>query len=237
MKNSRIFPLIALTLSFFLLPGCQKTRPEHKFSGPPSVTIVNPREDQVLPGKDVTVKFRLKNFVAYEGGTHIHIFLDDRPYISYEKSVEPYTFTNVHPGAHAIRIILTRPSGESLKNPEAFALVNFFVQKKAEKPLFNRNRPILTINLPHSGYYKGWLSDRIEFDFLLKNMELKKGGNHLHYVLDGLAHDVYTSKPIFWENARRIGEHHLTIELLDGNSQPITGNPFLKVKRSFFVVE
>lgn len=237
MKNVRVFSLIALSLGFFLLAGCQKTQPEHKFSGPPSVRIVNPTEGQVLPGNDVTVKFKLKNFVAYEGGTHIHIFLDNQPYICYQKSVEPYTFTNVHPGAHAIRIVLTQPSGESLKNPEAFALVNFYVQKITGKPLFNPNKPILTLNLPHSGYYKDWLSDRIEFDFLLKNIALEKGGNHLHYVLDGLAHDVYSSKPIFWENAQRIGEHHLTVELLDGNNEPVTDNPFLKVKRSFFVVE
>jgi len=237
MKTIRAFSALALTFGLFLLIGCQKSQPEHTFSGPPGVTILNPTEGQVLPGSDVTLKLKLRNFLAYEGGTHMHIFLDDKPYISYEKSVEPYTFTNVHPGAHAIRIVLTQPSGESLKNPEAFALVNFYVKKKTENPLFDRSKPILTINLPHTGYYKGWLSDRIEFDFLLKNIELEKGGNHLHYVLDGLAYDVYTNKPIFWENARRIGEHHLMVELLDGNNQPVIGNPFLKVKRSFIVVE
>ncbi|NOY78608.1 MAG: hypothetical protein GXO76_12135 [Calditrichaeota bacterium] len=237
MKPCRISSISTLILGLLLLAGCQKSQPEHTFNGPPGITILTPTEGQILPDNDVRVTFKLRNFVAYEGGTHLHLFLDNNPYVSYEKSVEPYTFTNVRPGAHAIRIVLTQPSGESLKNPEAFALVNFYVKKKTEKPLFDPNKPILTLNLPHSGYYKGWLSNRIEFDFLVKNITLQKGGAHLHYILDGLAYDVYTEKPIFWENARRIGEHHLTVELLDGNNQPITGNPFLKVKRSFFVVE
>lgn len=237
MKRWFPFHVILIFVFALFLTACQKSTPDHTFNGPPTVKILSPTEGQVLPGNDVTVKFKLKNFVAYEGGTHLHIFLDDAPYISYEKSVEPYTFTNVQPGAHAIRIVLTQPSGESLKNPEAFALVNFYIKKKTENPLFDPNKPILTVNLPHTGYYKGWLSDRIEFDFLLKNIDLEKGGNHLHYILDGLAYDVYTSKPIFWENARRIGEHHLSVELLNKNNQPVTGNPFLKIKQSFIVIE
>ena len=237
MKRWFLLSTILIFVLALFLTACQKSSSDHTFSGPPTIKILSPTEGQIVAGNDVTIKFKLKNFVAYEGGTHMHIFLDDKPYISYEKSVEPYTFTNVHPGAHAIRIVLTQPSGESLKNPEAFAIVNFFVKEKSQKSLFDLNGPILTVNLPHTGYYKGWLGDRIEFDFLLRNISLQKNGNHIHYLLDGLSYDVYTTKPIFWEDARRIGEHHLTVELLNGNNQPVTGNPFLKVKRSFIVVE
>lgn len=217
--------------------NCQKSQTEHKFNGPPAVTILSPAEGEVLSGPDVTVKFKLKNFVAYEGGPHLHLILDDNPYISYEKSVEPYSFTNVHPGAHALRVFLTKPSGESYKNPEAFAIVNFYVQQNTEAPLFDLQKPILTVNLPHTGYYKGWVGDRIEFDFLLKNIRLSEDGYHIHYILDGLPYDVYKYEPVFWDNARRIGTHHLTVQLLDGENKPVTGNPYLTVKRSFIVVE
>ncbi len=227
----------ALIFAAFVLSGCQKSRPANRFNGPPSVTLLSPKEGEVLPSQDVTVKFKLKNFVAYEGGPHLHIFLDDLPYVSYEKSVEPYTFTGVRPGAHAVRVLLTRPNGESYKNPEAFALVNFYVQQKTGAPLFDKNKPILTVNLPHTGYYKGWLADRIEFDFLLKNLILKKGGAHLRYTLDGLSFDLFQMKPVFWENARRIGTHHLKVELLDADNRPVTGNPYLTAKRDFIVVE
>ncbi len=234
-KNLRLF--FGFLLGTLLLFGCQKSQPKHTFNGPPTILLRSPKEGEVLPTQDVTIKFKLKNFVAYEGGTHLHIFLDDQPYVSYEKSVEPYTFRGVHPGAHAIRVVLTKPNGESYKNPEAFALVNFYVLQKTERPLFDLTKPILTVNLPHTGYYKGWLSDRIEFDFLLKNVTLKKGGPHIRYTLDGLTYDVFSPKPIFWDNARRIGSHHLKVELLDGNNNPIGGNPFLTTKREFTVVE
>ncbi len=237
MKRHLLRFFLPFVLMIFLLAGCRKSTPEHKFNGPPTVILLSPREGDVLPTQEVLVKFKLKNFVAYEGGPHLHIFLDDLPYISYEKSVEPYTFEGVRPGAHAIRIVLTKPNGESYKNPEAFALVNFYVMKKTERPLFDRNGPILTVNLPHTGYYKGWLSDRIEFDFLLKNLTLKKGGPHIRYTLDGLTYEVFSPEPVFWDNARRIGTHHLKVELVDGQNKPVGGNPFLTIKREFTVVE
>ncbi len=235
-KNS-IFLFLSFLLAASLLLSCKKSRTEHKFSGPPAILLRSPKEGEVLPTQDVTIKFKLKNFVAYEGGPHLHIFLDDQPYVSYEKSVEPYTFRGVRPGAHAIRIVLTKANGESYKNPEAFALVNFYVLQKTDRPLFDLSKPILTVNLPHTGYYKGWLSDKIEFDFLLRNIALRKDGPHLRYTLDGLTHDLFSPEPVFWTNARRIGTHHLKVELLDANNNPIKSNPFLTTKREFTVVE
>jgi hypothetical protein len=66
---------------------------------------------------------------------------------------------------------------------------------------------------------------------------LQKGGPHIRYTLDGLTYEVFSPKPLFWNNARRIGSHHLKVELVDGQNRPIHGNPFLTTEREFIVVE
>jgi len=221
--------ILAAALGFSSLLACSKPQDEAR------LTILEPKEGEVLPGNTVTMKFKLQGFLIREGGEHLHVILDDQPYRAHYDAAAPVYFENVPPGPHVIRAFPTRSNCESLKNPEAFALVNFSVGAAAP-PIIDPTKPIFTYSRPQ-GTYKGALSDRILFDFWIKNVTLSPEGYKVRYTLDGVENMLTEWKPLWFEDARRIGTHTLTVELLDAEARVVTGNPFTRVEREFLVIE
>ena len=67
-------------------------------------------------GRDVQLRVNLENFDLQKDG-HLHLFLDDLPDPAMIQRAT-YTFKNLRPGQHVIRVQLTDPNHEPLPDPQ-----------------------------------------------------------------------------------------------------------------------
>ncbi len=154
MNRMRIFSIvmilfIAVVFSLYSFAQQTQTQPQTqekkdiKFVKAPNsaapagvkFAIMEPTNDTVVTGPDVTVKFTIENWKLYKDeatqhGQHIHFILDNEPYIAHY-STDPFVFKNVTPGPHVIRAFPSRPWHESVKQASAFSMVQFYVKEKS----------------------------------------------------------------------------------------------------------
>lgn len=203
-------------------------------SGPVTLSIVSPKADEVVSGPDVTVKLDLKNYEVKPEGQHVHIILDNEAYEACFDVTQPFVLKNVSPGAHTIRAFPSRAWHESIKEPSAFALVNFSVGK-AVKPLLDPTKPLLTYSRP-KGKYEGEKAQKILFDFWVSNTSLTPDGHQVKWRLDNEKPQFITEwKPSYFENLSS-GTHKLEIQLVDKKGKFVKG-PFNKTVREFEVAK
>jgi hypothetical protein len=205
-------------------------------SGPVSLKILSPQAGEVVSTKDVPVSFKLGNYHVEPGGQHIHLIIDNEAYQPVYTVAEPYVLKNLKPGAHTIRAFPARAWHESIKDPAAFATVDFFVKTKKPAPKVDFNKdPVLTYSRP-KGKYEGEKADKILFDFWVKNADLANDGYKVRYQLDNEKPKVLAEwKPSFFEHLGP-GKHKLHIVLLDKKGRAVKG-PFNNTTREFEVVK
>ncbi|MBO9541317.1 hypothetical protein J7643_12070 [bacterium] len=187
----------------------------------PSLSITSPKEGEVLPSGDVTVTFDLKNYQVSPSAQHVHLILDNEPYQPIYDVSKPVVLKNVAPGSHTLRAFPSRAWHESIKNPEAFAFVNFAVKKADNARKIDPNAPLLTFSRP-KGTYEGAAADRILMDFWLRNAELSPTGYKVRYTLDGKSTVLTEWLPVYFENLPS-GTHTLKLELLDPAGKVVPG--------------
>jgi hypothetical protein len=196
-----------------------------------SFRITEPTEGQVVPGPDVTVKFTIQNWKLYkEGdhGQHIHFILDNEPYQAHYSSTEPFVFKNVSAGPHVIRAFPSRPWHESVKQDDAFSIVQFYVKDKSGTPLVDATKPMLVYSRPKGEYLLskppfGQPVQGILIDWFTKNVRLgKQTGYTVRATIDGTAHTFLEWRPHYVQGLGE-GEHTFKLELLH-NGAPVEGN-------------
>jgi hypothetical protein len=191
--------------------------------GPVSLKIVSPTQNEVVKTSDVPVTFDLKNYEVQPDGQHIHVILDNEPYQPCYSVKEPFLLKGVKPGIHTLRAFPARAWHESIKDPEAFASVTFYVEKKKGKaPVNFESDQILTYSRP-KGKYEGEKANKILFDFWVKNSELSPNGNQVRYKLDNDDTKTLSEwKPTYFENLAA-GKHKLVIDLVNKKGKPVKG--------------
>lgn len=99
----RLAAWLLLTLALLALVGCGQQPVGMKLS-------------TEVSGRDVLLRIDLQNFALPKDG-HVHLYLDDiaDPVMIQRTS---YTFHNLRPGQHTIRVQLTDPDHNPLKEPE-----------------------------------------------------------------------------------------------------------------------
>jgi hypothetical protein len=198
---------------------------------PPNVrlTIEEPAEGQVVPGPDVTVKFKIESWRLYkegEHGQHIHFILDNEPYEAHYSN-DPFVFKNVKPGPHVIRAFPSRPWHESVKQDAALAIVQFWVGEKAGDPLVDAKAPMLIYSRPKGEYSlskppHGQPHPGILIDWFLANVTLgSRTGYTVRCTIDGHSHIFKEWRPHYAKLAE--GEHVIKLELLK-DQKPVSGN-------------
>ena len=197
-----------------------------------TLTINEPTEGAVVEGPNITVTFTITNWEMNTAGKHIHFILDNEPYIPHYDAKAPFVFLNVSAGPHVIRAFPSREWHESVKLPEAFAMVQFYVGEAVGEPPIDPQRPMLVYSRP-KGSYAGDAAKRILFDFWLVGVTLAPGEHMVHYSLDGEMRMLNTWKPVYFEGLTP-GEHTLKIELAGPGHKPIAGN-FNHTVRTFTV--
>jgi hypothetical protein len=227
MSIARPLALAALTLT---LAACGQQNVKHESAHEaatavaersPSLKITAPKEGEVIPGADVSVTFDLANYEVAPGAQHLHLILDNEPYLPVYDASKPFVLKNVAPGSHTLRVFPGLAWHESVKNPEAFAFVNFAVKKADHSREIAPGAPLLTYSRP-KGTYEGEAADSILLDFWLRNAELSPTGYKVRYTLDGKSAVLAEWLPVYLDDLAS-GKHTLTLELLDPAGQAVPG--------------
>lgn len=200
--------------------------------------IVSPKEGEAVPGPDLEIRFELKNYSlpAEQPGPHIHVIIDNQPYVADYDASKPFFVRGLAPGPHTLRAFPSRRWHESIKAPKAFAMAHFFVGPKLKGSGFatwvDAKKPILTFSRP-KGNYAGDDAKRVMVDFWLKGAKLGPKDDKVKMVVDGKETLITAWKPQFLENLPD-GKHTISLELLDKKGAPVA-NTFNKTEREFSI--
>lgn len=92
---------------------------------PPTVVLDSPAEGSSIAGSTVTVEYTLSGDLVNGHVDHLHLTLDDLPYIAVHHLTGSYTLNDVPVGNHTLEAQLVNSSHEPLLNPESTFVVNF----------------------------------------------------------------------------------------------------------------
>ncbi|MBW4630727.1 MAG: hypothetical protein KME30_02135 [Iphinoe sp. HA4291-MV1] len=139
----------------------------------PQVAIVTPKQDEILQDDTVTVRFQVKDLSIYkdpklELGPHLHVILDNEPYIAVYNLNDPLVLPDLLPGTHTLRVFASRPWHESFKNEGAYAQTTFHIITKTDDNNPDPTKPLLTYSRPKGSYG----AEPILLDFFLTNAPL-----------------------------------------------------------------
>lgn len=139
----------------------------------PQVTIVTPKQDEILRDDTVSVRFQVKDLPIYQDpelelGPHLHVILDNEPYIAVYNLNNPLVLPDLSPGTHTLRVFASRPWHESFKNEGAYAQTTFHIVTKTDDNNPDSAKPLLTYSRPKGSYG----AEPILLDFYLTNAPL-----------------------------------------------------------------
>ncbi|WP_353930673.1 hypothetical protein WJM97_20775 [Okeanomitos corallinicola TIOX110] len=139
----------------------------------PQVTILTPSSDEILVDDTVEIRFQVQDLPIFKDpqwqlGPHLHVILDNEPYIAVYDLNKPLLLKNLSAGTHTLRVFASRPWYESFKNEGAYAQMQFHVLTKSDDNNPDPNLPLLTYSRPNGGYG----AEPIMLDFYLTNAPL-----------------------------------------------------------------
>jgi hypothetical protein len=208
----------------------------------PTLRIKSPKDGQLIKTDTVEVTLDVKNWPLTPDGNHIHLIVDNEPYIAVRDVSKPVELVALvqkelgHPlaeGTHVLRAFPGRGHHESVKEAGAFDEKTFSFKTKSADFKFDAKAPLLTFSRP-----KGCvdLGARALLDFYLTNAKLGAAEDRVHYTIDGtLSGDIVSWTPHYIENLPE-GEHKLELVLQDSNGAPVAG-AFNDITRSIRVAK
>lgn len=158
-------------------------------------------------------------------GQHIHLIIDDEPYIALYR---PMHEVKLKEGNHVVLSFLSRSYHESLKHKDAFVLKTFRVGKETSDKPMDIKAPMLFYSRP-KGEYTGEDTKRVLLDFYLVNTDLAKDGNQVRAVINGKEFMLDRWVPYMIEGLP-MGENTIQLELVDKDGKVIPG-PYNSVVR------
>lgn len=202
----------------------------------PSLRVTAPANGATIRSGAVTVRFRLRDWeLASPAGPHVHLILDDEPYVAIRDATAPVDLAAVvgHPiaeGTHVLRLFPSRGHHESVKDAGAFAVVVFHYGHATEGFTFDPAVPLLTYSRPKGCNVAG---ERVLVDFFLSNVALAPEGHHVRWTLDGRSGDITSWTP-HWIEGLAAGSHELRLVLVAPDGTPVPGM-FNDTTRTFTV--
>jgi len=140
----------------------------------PQVTIVSPEADAVFQDDKVEVSLQVRDLSIFKNsqlelGPHLHMILDNQPYIAVYNPDKPLILEDLEPGTHTLRVFAARPWHESFKNAGAYAQTTFHVFTKTQNNNPDSALPLLTYSRPKGTYG----AEPILLDFYLTDAPLR----------------------------------------------------------------
>ena len=166
-----------------------------------------------------------ENGLANSGkGQHIHFILNNGPYSAHYESNFDKT---LDPGNNVILSFLSRSYHESLKNSEAFSLIQLNI-KEQEEDSIDLSAPLMFYSRP-KGTYQGDDTKKLLLDFYLINTEISPDGNKVRATINGKEFLIDDWVPHYIEGLP-LGGVIIKLELLD-NAGNLIKAPFNPVER------
>ena len=167
------------------------------------------------------------NEIANSGnGQHFHLIVDNQPYMANYETGTPFDLGDLEPGAHTLVAFPSRSYHESVKGPEAYDLVNFYVGEESGEFMLGSREPAIIYSRP-KGRYRRADAERIMLDFYLHNVELSPDGYQARYTIrdtDGteVASITLTEWTPAFVTGLGAGTYEVNLQLIgsDGNVVP-----------------
>lgn len=202
------------------------------------LTQNKPGENSKVKTGNVTFTFEVKNYKLgsqtekggcgqcsnSDKGQHIHLILNNNPYIAL---YSPEHTEKLEPGNYVELAFLSRSYHVSIKQPDAYVLRQFTVGdvKPAKVDL---NAPHMFYSRP-KGDYIGKDIEKVVLDFFLVNTDLSKDGNKVKATINGNPFTITKWAPYIIEGLKE-GENTVKLELLDKSGKLIQ-SPYNPVER------
>lgn len=140
----------------------------------PQVTVVSPEADAVFQDDKVEVSLQVRDLSIFKNsqlelGPHLHVILDNQPYIAVYDPDKPLILEDLEPGTHTLRVFAARPWHESFKNAGAYAQTTFHIFTKTQNNNPDSALPLLTYSRPKGTYG----AEPILLDFYLTDAPLR----------------------------------------------------------------
>ncbi len=228
---------ISFILTVFLILGCadQSIISITKFEGSPEFSNSKLFLSQIQKNN---FSFNVENYelgIQTDGaidnglansakGQHIHMIINNGPYSAHYES----DFSkDLNEGDNLILFFLSRSFHESVKNPNAYALIQVSSEINGEDP-FDLNSEFLFYSRP-KGVYKGADTKKLLLDFYLVNTEISAQGNKVRATINDSEFIIDEWSPYYIEGLS-LGEVTIKLELLNSNGDLIN-SPFNPVIR------
>ncbi|MDZ7954330.1 hypothetical protein [Nostoc sp. DedQUE09] len=197
----------------------------------PQVTILTPRFDEVLQDNKVTASFQVKDLPIFKDpqlqlGPHLHVILDNQPYIPVYDLNQPLVLPDLSPGSHTLRVFASRPWHESFKNEGAYTQTTFHVFTKTDDNTPDSKLPLLTYSRPQSSYG----AEPILLDFYLTNAPLHLVGKEnpndefsdwrIRSTINGESF-IFDRWQAVYLKGFRPGKNWVKLEFLDNQGNPV----------------
>ena len=157
-------------------------------------------------------------------GQHIHMIVNNGPYSAHYES----EFSKeINEGKNLILFFLSRSFHESVKNPNAFSLIQRNSDQDNLEP-YDLKSEFLFYSRP-KGIYKGNDTKKLLLDFYLVNTEISPEGNKVRATINGKEFVIDEWAPYYIEGLK-IGEVIVKLELINSNGELID-TPFNPVER------
>ena len=197
----------------------------------PQVSILSPQVDEILPDNIVKVKLQVKDLPIFKDpqwqlGPHLHLILDNQPYIAVYDVNQPMVLSDLSPGTHTLRVFASRPWHESFKNEGAYTQTTFHVLTKTEENNPDSKLPLLTYSRPNGGYG----AEPIMLDFYLTNAPLHSLAEtnpedtmsnwRIRSTVNGESFILDRWQPIYLKGFKP-GKTWVKLEFLDNQGQPV----------------
>ncbi|MCL2723813.1 MAG: hypothetical protein FWD69_05190 [Polyangiaceae bacterium] len=212
----------------------------------PIVKIAAPTRDQVIPANkasDFAVKLDVKNWQTAKGSSHVHLILDNKPYMAIYDTKAPTKLSelaggeSIADGMHVLVAFASRANHESVKLKDAITTTTFWVGKKGDAKADPTKKPMLIYSRP-KGENNGEMANHLLVDFQLLNATLAEGKDHVKVVVSGpgidkdLTANVTKFGPPFYLDNLQNGAYTIKTELLDGSGKLVEG-PWNSTTRTF----
>ena len=160
-------------------------------------------------------------------GQHIHLIIDNQPYIAkYEAEFEQ----EVADGEHYLLAFLSRSYHESIKTDAAHTAKKVSVEGGNIKSSEDITAPMLFYSRPKGTYVGEKDTKKVMLDFYVANLEL--GSNYkVKAEINGEEHMIDTWQPYYIEGME-MGENTIKLTLVDGEGNAVDA-PLNPVSRTF----
>lgn len=189
-------------------------------AAPPRVSIEGLKSDELVSEARM-LEIRVDGYPMAPNWQGFEVVLNDQEPQRFHTSplAFPLPMEKLRRGANLIKVYLVRSWGESVKVPEAFAVVPFFSESKTGLSWVAPKRPIMTLVSPR-GTYRGEAAKKILFDFMVQNPEKQQKSYKVHYTLNGKKLELESGKSYFFYNLTP-GDYELRVEVVNARGIPL----------------